>query len=241
MTRSRAFPCGGESRSIFTSNAPAARQYWHISRPSRRLATASSFSRPLVGRRLHLPQRRFQAIDEPLVHRLFLLAAIRAAGQDERLVAFRPRHQLHLHAFLDFAPVLARQILLELPQHRLGRAHDVLAAALAQELQVLLADHPAVHHPDAVGAAVLLLHRLDDLFHRGRVVAVAGEHLVTQGNPVGGDHQADADLQAIGAAVARVAPFRQAVGRALRPRNTCSSRRTTAGRTPDRTAFPAAP
>ena len=45
------------------------------------------------------------------------------------------------------------------------------------------------------------LHRLDDLLDRGGVVAVAGEDLVAQGNPVAGDHQADADLEAVGAAV----------------------------------------
>ena len=84
-----------------------------------------------LGRCLHLAERRLQAIDEPLVHGLFLLAAIHAAGQHERLIAFRARHQLHLHALLHFAPVLPRQIFLELPQHGLGRAHDVLARRAA--------------------------------------------------------------------------------------------------------------
>ena len=54
----------------------------------------------------------------------------------------------------------------------------------AQELQVLLADHPPVHHPDAVGPAVLGLHRLDDLLDRRRIVGVAVEDLVAQRHPV---------------------------------------------------------
>ena len=60
---------------------------------------------------------------------------------------------------------------------------------------------------------VFLLHRLDDLFHRRRVVAVSGEDLVAQRNAVFGHHQADADLQTVRATVARVAALRSGLPR----------------------------
>ena len=51
---------------------------------------------------------------------------------------------MNLDTFLRLAPILASQILLELRQHRLRRAHDALAVALPQRLQVFLAHHAAV-------------------------------------------------------------------------------------------------
>ena len=59
--------------------------------PAARLAVASSFNRPLSADACIFLERLFQPIDEPLVHRLFLLAAIHAAGQDERFFAIRSR------------------------------------------------------------------------------------------------------------------------------------------------------
>jgi hypothetical protein len=137
---------------------------------------------------------------------LFLQAAIGAAGQHERPVAIRPRHQLGLDPGLDLVPVLFRQVLLEPSQHRLGCTDDVRAAPLVQELQVGLADHPAVHHPGAVRPAILGFHGRDDRRARSRIIGVAVEDLVAQRNPVRRHHQADADLSAIRATVARITP-----------------------------------
>ena len=59
------------------------------------------------------------------MHGPLLLPAIGTAGQDERLAAIRAGHQFDLHAGLYFVPVLASEVLFELPQHGLGRSHDV--------------------------------------------------------------------------------------------------------------------
>ena len=94
----------------------------HLERPGRPPVLAQQSAQPPVGHAfilqpsalgasLHLPQRLFQPLEEPLVHRLLLLAAIGAAGQQKRLVPFGPGHQLHFHALLHFMPVLVRQVL----------------------------------------------------------------------------------------------------------------------------------
>jgi len=129
------------------------------------------------------------------------------ARQDKHLLPLRALDQFDLHARLDLVPILLGQVLLELTQHRLGRAHDVVAAPAPKEGQVRLADHPAIHHPDAMGPAVLRFHRPHDLLDRLRVMRMAVKDFIAQGHPVLGHHQTDADLQTIRAAVPGVAPL----------------------------------
>jgi hypothetical protein len=59
-----------------------------------------------------------------------------------------------------------------------------------QPRQVLGAGHAAIHDPDALGQTVALFHLLDDLFDRGHVRAIAGEHPVTHRHPLARYHQA---------------------------------------------------
>ncbi len=73
--------------------------------------------------------------------------------------AVRRRAQLHLQPLAHLRPVRSQQLALVALQHRLGRAHDVPAALLLEERDVVLADHAPVHHPDPIGLAVARLHR----------------------------------------------------------------------------------
>ncbi len=82
--------------------------------------------------------------------------------------------------------------------------YGVTGVALAQELDVFLAHHPAVHHPDSLGNSVFGLHRLDDLFDGCYVCAIARENFVGERQPFGSHEQADADLFAVGALVLAV-------------------------------------
>jgi hypothetical protein len=125
------------------------------------------------------------------------------------------RQQLHFHVLAHLLPVfLLEQGCLEGTQLRPGRADDVAGLALAQEGEVVLADHAAIDHPDALGLAVFLLHRPDD-FGQGRDVgAVAREQLVGHRQAFRCHHQSDAHLAAVRTLVARVTALRQrAAGR----------------------------
>jgi hypothetical protein len=61
-----------------------------------------------------------------------------------------------------------------------------------------------------MGTAVLALHRLDDVFNRGRIVPVAGKQFVAQRQALTTDHQRNVDLLAVAAMIARVAALRSA-------------------------------
>jgi hypothetical protein len=141
-----------------------------------------------LGRGLQLLQARLQPLAEPRVHGAFFLAAVGAAGQDERFLAARSGNEFHLHARLHGRPILLGKVLLELPQHGLGRSDDVLAAVFAKVSEVVFTDHPAVHHPHAADAAILFLHDVDHLLHGRGIMRVTGKHLVAQRKAVFGDH-----------------------------------------------------
>ena len=74
---------------------------------------------------------------------------------------------------------------------------------------MLFADHAAVEGPDPRRPAVARFHRGDDFAQRAGIVAVAGENLEAEREALAGDDQADADLLAIAAVVARVAALCQ--------------------------------
>ena len=78
--------------------------------------------------------------------------------------------------------------------------------------EILLAHHAAIERPDALGLAITGLHRGDNLLQRRRIVAIAGEHFVTERQPAPRHHQTDADLLAVGPMVARVAALGQRIG-----------------------------
>jgi hypothetical protein len=171
---------------------------------------------PCVHRRLQLAQAIPEALEEPLVPGLFLGLAIGAAGQDKDLLAIGSADPLDVHSFLHRVPVLMiGQLALKPTQYGLGWAHDVRRATPVQSGDVLLADHSPIHHPDAVGPPVFLLHGRDHLIDGRGVVAIAGEDLVAQRKAVLGDDQADQHLEAIGTAVAGVATPCQRIGRTL--------------------------
>ena len=122
------------------------------------------------------------------------------------------RQQLDLDAGLHLLPVfLLQQRLLVAAQWRLGRADQVVRLAGTQKLQVLLADHPPVHHPHPFGLAVFSFHRRDDVLDGGHIGAVAREHFVAHRQTFGSHHQSNADLFAVAPMVAAVAPCRQFV------------------------------
>jgi hypothetical protein len=67
--------------------------------------------------------------------------------------------------------------------------------------------HTPIHHPDPTGLAVFVLDRAHDLFHRGRVVAITGENLITQRQSLAAHYQGNVHLFAIRAAIARISPL----------------------------------
>ena len=162
-------------------------------------------------------QARFHGLGEAIEHRQFLGDAVLAAAEDQRLacIAARQLDEFNFDALPDLLPAFIGDLSLHLPQQRLGRAHDVLPAALADEGQVGLRHIAPVHHPDAFGLAVLGLHLLDDPLHGGRVGRVAVEDFVAQGITIRGHDQGDHHLHAVAAAVARIAPLGLGIGRAL--------------------------
>jgi len=144
-----------------------------------------------------LCQASLHVADELLMHREFLGTAIDAPCEQECLFTIRTRHELHIDALLGHHPVLLGELPLKLPQHRLGRADDVLRPALPQELEVVVADHPPIHDPDTVEGAMLAFQRFDDALHRQRIVHIACEDLIAQREAFFGDDQADADLRPV--------------------------------------------
>src|SRR5271167_4736369 len=128
----------------------------------------------------HGLQLLFYAPLEAIVHGLFLQLALGAAAKNEYFFPARSRAELDLKSFMHLAPVAGQQLLLKLAQHALGRTEDIAAPTLLQELHVVCRNHAAIHYPDPVGLAVLALHRLDDLFHRGHIAAIAGKYLIAK-------------------------------------------------------------
>ena len=89
-------------------------------------------------------------------------------------------------------------------------ARTFLHPALTQPLQVLFAGDPSVRDPHPLGLAILVFHQADHLLQRGHVVAVAGEHLVANGQAFRRDHPSVAHLLAVGTMAAqkwRCAPY----------------------------------
>ena len=167
---------------------------------------------------MDLEQLFGQAVHLAFEHGPFLGRAGTAAAQHEALgaVTVGVIDELGFNTILHVRPVFIIQKLgLEVTQLRLGCADYVECLAVAQELDITLADHATVHHPDALGLAKTVLHLRHYVLDRGDVGAVAGEHLVVERKALGRANQADADLLAVAARVAAVAPSRLVVAQRL--------------------------
>ena len=78
--------------------------------------------------------------------------------------------------------------------------------------QAVLGGDAAVHHPDAVGAAVAVLDAVQEAAQGGGVGSASAHHLVAQREALGRDDQRDDDLPAVTSLVAAVAELAQLVG-----------------------------
>ena len=76
---------------------------------------------------------------------------------------------------------------------------------LAQEGQVLFADHASIQHPHPLRLAIFCFHGSDNLGDGFAVVGIAGEDLIAQRHTLLGHHQTNTHLQAVRPTVARIA------------------------------------
>src|SRR5262249_24279648 len=127
------------------------------------------------------PELRADVLCRALVHRVLLGFAFARAAQEETLDAVWAETLLHLEPVPHVSPASTCGELACPALHlRARRAHEVAPSSFAQPFEVVLARHPAVHHPDAPCLAVESLHLFDDLLDRGDVDAVAVEDLVAE-------------------------------------------------------------
>ena len=135
---------------------------------------------------------------------LFFLAA-RGAAQNVRLFSLWNRNLLHLHVGTHLGPVVLEQLRFKLLHLAARRAHQILATAFPNRLQILLAHDAAIHHPDAPRLAVLALHHAQNRFHRRDIGAVAIEGLVAERKAFAVDDERDHHLLAVRTMIARIA------------------------------------
>ena len=111
-------------------------------------------------------------------------------------------------------PTDGGQLLLEFREFASPRAQHVaaIAFALLEEGQGFLADHAAIHDPDATALAETLFDVGDDRLDGLQILLVAGEGFVRQRKAFARHHQGQHDLLAIAALVARVAASGHFVG-----------------------------
>jgi len=131
-----------------------------------------------------------QVPDEPAqgatAHGALFLHAPGAAAQDAEFVGLGDK--LHLHLGGDLLPVAGEQLLLVGFDLALGRAHEVMRAALTQQGEVVFTDDAAVEDPAAAGVAKLLFERVEKVRERGAVeVAEAARGLYGEGGELDGD------------------------------------------------------
>ena len=89
------------------------------------------------------------------------------------------RQQFDVNVRTDLLPVLLfQQRGFKPPQLGFGGANEVLRTAFPQKINVFLADHTPIHHPNPLGLPILFFHDLDDLLNRGHVGAVATKNFV---------------------------------------------------------------
>ena len=99
-----------------------------------------------------------------------------AAGEDVGLSVFR--QELHLHLGRNGLPVLGQQMRLAGAQSRARGSDQVVAAAGAQLIQVVLRNDPAVKNPDPAHLPMARFHVVDHRQQRRHIDPVAVEKLI---------------------------------------------------------------
>ena len=176
----------------------------------------TAIERPLRTREpsSHPLQRRLDARGEARVHAALLLPPLARAAQQERLRAVRTSAELGFHPVAHRLPVaLLRQLSAPLAHLAARRPDQIAPPALLEPGEVVLAHHPAVHHPHPLRQPEARLHRLHDLLDRGHVHPIAREHLVAQRHSLARHHQRDAHLLAVRPVIPAVAALRQRIAR----------------------------
>jgi hypothetical protein len=138
-----------------------------------------------------------EALDEEVIDGLFLVGAVLAPTKHEGFLAIGGWDGFDLDAVLDLDPVLVQEMVLEAAEGLPGSADQIVAASLADEFEIFLGDHAAVHDPDTVGAAVFVFDGMDHVLDGGDVGAIAVEDLVCKGEAFLGDDEGEADLLAV--------------------------------------------
>src|SRR5271166_6052332 len=152
-----------------------------------------------------LRQSRPQPLQLPLSHGALLVDARPALGEHVKVVVLG--QQLHLDARPHLVPGQADERLFQLAEASLGGSHQIGDGriGLPHFGQHLFGGDAAVHHPDALGLAVLRLDLRKEGAQRRLVGGVAGENFVGERKSVGRHDQRDDHLHAVGALVAAVA------------------------------------
>ncbi|MCX8092302.1 MAG: hypothetical protein N3I86_15435, partial [Verrucomicrobiae bacterium] len=154
---------------------------------------------------MDLVQLGFQPLQLPIQHGAFFGRALGTAVKNEALCTFGAGNEFDFQAGPGFLPaVLFEQRGLVRFQLALGRAAQMGRAAGAQPGQIGFAHQAPVHHPPALGLAILGFHLLHHVLERGDIGAVAGKHFVGHRQAFGRDDQTEANLLAIRARVAAV-------------------------------------
>src|SRR5271154_6082506 len=139
-------------------------------------------------------------------HGPFLAAAWLAAGQQIVDFATLEKFDLDLGVVGQTLPTAsALQVGLKLGQGVTACGQQITPAGLAEKGERILADHAAVHDPDAVGFAEAGLDVVDDGLDGLQVLGVAGPGAMGQGKTLAAEDQGEHDLLAIAAMVAGIA------------------------------------
>ena len=134
-----------------------------------------------------LALQRLQALDiaaqPPVSHAaLFVDAGVALRQHVHVLLGGQP---LDLHAVAHLRPGLVQEVLLQLGQPSLGSAHEVARADAAHLGQAVLGGDAAVHHPDAIGAAVAMLDAVHEAAQGAGVGGASTHHFVAQRETLG--------------------------------------------------------
>src|SRR5439155_19250867 len=123
------------------------------------------------------------------VHGLFLLAPLRRAAQQERLVPLRSGAQPGFDPLTHRVPVSGlRELAAPALDLATRRPDQVTPAGLPEPRQVLGAGHAAIHHPDSLRTPVTRLHRPHDLLLRSNVDSISGLIFLDVRHPLATHH-----------------------------------------------------
>ena len=140
-------------------------------------------------------------LELPSAHRPLLADPILGLGRHVEFAGFRQKFDGHTG--VRRFPRQGRELLFQLAQASLGRAHQVAHGRItrAHLLEHFLRRDAPFHDPDAFGLAVLRFELLEKLPQRRLVGGVAAEHFVGEWKSLRRDDQGDDHLHAIKAFV----------------------------------------